>query len=541
MTTHGSPLALQRAPDEGTGARRPLARERAGARARATGVDLAWRSGAALLAAQLVLMVASSTAEYHRYDLTRDFSGYSQVWSSIAHGSLDPFSTIFDVRFWRNDLELVLWPLALVAKVFPSPISLLYIQDLAVVLAELVALAWVRDVVRQRQLGPRVAAAIMSFGALLLVVDPWAWPTIQFDFHTEPIGALFTVLAGRDLWRGRHRWLLVWVPLACACNAIVATYVLAVGVAGMLTARSSRRAGALVALFALGWLAVASHLQAIGGGGTGLAAWYGYLAGGHGGHVTILDVVRGVVGHPGRVLSMLWSRRPYVEGYVLAGGVLGLASPWGFVVSAVVILPSVLNADAGFLAFPNSFQSWTAIPFLVVGGAMVLVRLAGRVDAQRDDARLHATHLTLAAMVCVVGVSTVALLVRHAPTFAGYVDSVSPAAVARLDAVERTIPAGAEVVASQGVSGRFADGHLPFTFWATGADDTFPVDRRTVVFVFAPVQGVAEGASVITRHAIAKVEHVLHARALVAGDGIWAFEWTPPPGTRAVSFSTSVA
>ena len=56
-------------------------------------------------------------------------------------------------------------------------------------------------------------------------------------------------------------------------------------------------------------------------------------------------------------------------------------------------------------------------------------------------------------------------------------------------------PAGDELIVSQGVIGRFGGGHTALSYWARGAPRTFSLDGKPVVFIFAPVQGTAEGDS----------------------------------------------
>ena len=96
---------------------------------------------------QLVVMVAFSTVQYSRYALTTDFGAYSQAWWKIAHGNLDPTSTIFNAVFWKNDAEFSMWPLALLSHVYPHPVLLLWFQDLVIAVTELVTLGWIIDVV----------------------------------------------------------------------------------------------------------------------------------------------------------------------------------------------------------------------------------------------------------------------------------------------------------------------------------------------------------------------------------------------------------
>ena len=55
--------------------------------------QLVWRLSQAALFLQLVGMIVFTTVQYNRFDLTIDFANYSQAWSAIAHGHLDPYSS----------------------------------------------------------------------------------------------------------------------------------------------------------------------------------------------------------------------------------------------------------------------------------------------------------------------------------------------------------------------------------------------------------------------------------------------------------------
>ena len=60
-------------------------------------VRSAWSGGHlwCLLVLQLVGMFVLSTLQYDRFNLTSDFAAYSQAWTAIGHGHLDPTT-----RFW---------------------------------------------------------------------------------------------------------------------------------------------------------------------------------------------------------------------------------------------------------------------------------------------------------------------------------------------------------------------------------------------------------------------------------------------------------
>src|SRR5580704_4129466 len=107
----------------------------------------ALRVGWVLLGLQLIGMLALSTLQYSRYALTTDFGGYSQAWWKIAHGQLDPWSSLFNAAFWKNDAEWLMWPLSLLYHLYPQAVLLLWVQDVVVVVTEFVVLGWVLQVI----------------------------------------------------------------------------------------------------------------------------------------------------------------------------------------------------------------------------------------------------------------------------------------------------------------------------------------------------------------------------------------------------------
>ena len=75
---------------------------------------------------------------------------------------------------------------------------LLWLQDLGVAVAEAVAFTWLCEIA-SRRLAPLTASTSMlnarrdalwlaGAGLALLVVNPWIWWGISFDYHFETIG-----------------------------------------------------------------------------------------------------------------------------------------------------------------------------------------------------------------------------------------------------------------------------------------------------------------------------------------------------------------
>jgi hypothetical protein len=486
-----------------------------------------WRISQAALLVQLVGMIVFTTVQYSRFDLTIDFANYSQAWVAIAHGHLDPYSSVMGLRFWRNDFELLMWPLALFYWLYPHAVTLLWLQAFAIAGGELVVLAWVKESLSRGDKRHPQAAPLLGLVALLLLVTPWSWFTLGFDFHLEPFATLFALLAARDLWAGRYRRLLLWVPLTLiSCAAAASLYVIAIAVASLLTRRGPRLIPALVLLTGLSWLAFSAAIGGMElGGHHTLASSYGYLTNEAVSHISYTNILTGLAVHPLRAVDMFRSHAGYVTGYVASGGIIGLTSRWGLIPAAIVLLPSALDASPIFIQFGSAFQSWAAVLILIAGSALALQRITER------NVRLGSFAI-FGGLTLAVSAAVGALTVTVIPSYA---DRVSPAAVTKLAALDAELPAGAQVIVSQGIVGRFGPDRLACYYFPRGLPERYALHSRRapVWFILGPVDGPGEGKPPETLQAIKYLED-LHAGLVTHGAGIWAFRWIPPAGVSVV-------
>ena len=420
--------------------------------------------------------------QYRSFNLTLDFATYSQAWAAIAHGHLSPFATTQASPFWRNDFELAMWPLALFYWVYPHSVTLLWLQDLAVVGAELVALAWAREVLTKSEKVLHEAAWVLGLVAALLIAMPWSWFTIGFDVHWEPFAALFALLAARDIWAGHYRRLVVWVPLTLAsCAATGALLVIAVGLAASFGRNRSRVVSLGLVTAGFAWLVLAEALGGMRFGGLSLSSMYGYLSGHVGDRFLFAHVLEGIVTNPLRAIHMFGLHTGYVVGYVAAGGVIGLWSRWGLLPALFVLVPSAaLNANPDYIHFSAAYQSWPAVLFLTVGTALVLQRLGKNAVFPRR------VIFGFGGCTVLLAIAVATLFVAQIP---GYLKRVSPAAARELTLAQKQIPPNAEVVASQGVMGRFSVDCVAQPYWAGGHPERYFVTEPFVVFLLARFQG----------------------------------------------------
>lgn len=520
-----SPVAtgVRRRRDEaghsGTESRRSL-------RARVGALDLVSRVAAGAFAVQLLGMLAWSALLYQRYALTWDYAAYHQVWRELARGQLSPYSSLMDESFWRNDGEFLLWPLSLVGLVFPSGLALLWLQDLALVAANVVCYRWVREALVVELGGsPGLRRALSGLTLLLLIANPWQYWAVSFDWHLEPFATLLAVLAARALYLRRWRPLASYSALLLAAGAPATVVLVGVGIGGLLQP-GRRRAGLAMVTAGFAWILGLSALGAA--KGAALTTAYGYLAGAHSGQLTTGGLVLAVARHPLNVLRAWWSERLNALSMISGAGLIGaVAAPSVGVVALVLLSADLSGGTARLRIFASTpMQQLPLMPFVAFGTALVLARLF-------RNRRARPIALALGAL------STAYCLLWAAvwlPPLPGTWLRVSPPAAAALARAQQEIPADAEVIAWQGVVGRFSDRPLTYALFQPAE---FPVKSPDVYVVAAPYQGI-ETASVQQSLAImATMAADPQAHLLFESAGIWVWRLTPPAGLRQVSLTPS--
>jgi len=485
------------------------------------------RLGLGLLALQGVFLVGMSVVFYRRFTLGIDFGIFSQAWTQIGTGHLDPVSTINGFPYLKSHFELLMWPLALLHLVVHSAIVLLFVQDVALMGTAMVVLLWVTALLRRSGAGTSWTVAVTAGTVALLLIDPIVYATAAEDFHFEPLATWFVVLAAYDLWSGRTARMWVWSSLCLLCGDIGGLYVLGLGLTGIVAARGSRYRS--LALFAAGaaWVGIISALGA--NAGSDISTGYAYLAGRQslpsGSHGLAL-VAKGAIGHPYRAWDVLWPRWGTILRYLEAGGGIGVLTPWGFGVPLVALSASGLQASGVFVSIP--FQNIVVVPFATFGTAWLVVWIA-----TRWRRRLGVALASIVGIFALVAGGAEA--VQQLPTAwtfnasAGLNDARQSAALGR--ALSAT-PSDAEVVASVPVIGRF--GQRPFLYTLVDAavhtTAPVPVHAGTVVIV---IDGSA-APQLLPPFIATELQNDLVAgggRVVVDDSGVVAIVWHPAPGT----------
>jgi hypothetical protein len=449
----------------------------------------------------------------------------------VAHGHLDPFSSVGNESFWRNAMELIMWPLAPLWYLWPHPVTLLWVQDAATAATEALLFTWMCEVTAIAAERGRIrqwVSVLPAFGLVLLVASPWTIWQDSFDFHPESLDLLLAVFAAHAFWRGRSRRGWIAALLALTGGAIGATYVAGTGLSALLAGRKWRRIG--VVLFAMGavWLLIISHAGADRASGL---VYANLVKGSHKGGASLLVVLAAVARHPTRAVSALWSVHRDVLADISSGGYLGVLSPWALGVTLLVLLEGSLTGLAQFSA-PYIMNVLPAILLVPLGTITVCVAL---VSSQRRWRRVLAIVLAFAAAVNVVGWSVV-----WTPRTESQFARVNEATASTLKNALSMIPAQDEVIASQGIVGAFA--LRPWVYpMHYGPPVRYPVHRPSVWFVIVPNQGIETVSPVGAEMEMGEIAGFVHATLVLASNGVYVFHWTPSQQPRSVTLTAKTS
>jgi hypothetical protein len=486
-----------------------------------------WRIGLALIGLQFVGLCLWGTILGNRWALQEDFATHQQATFLIAHGTLDPFSTVQNFRYWQDHAELLFWLLA-PFQYLGAHAVLMYAQAAATVAAEAVALRWMCDLIAGRRgqgaTSERTSAILALTGTVLLVANPWVYWGLSFDVHTEPFAMLFAVGAARALHQGR-RSLWIWVALGLLVGDVAASYLGAIGVSAALTAQWRWRRGLSVAACGFVWLFV---IQAVGGNHGDALRQYNNLVVTTGSKstpkITAATLLSAIIEHPERPLSALWTNRANVWANVSPSGVLGFLWLPVLIPSVLLLGESELGGSLGAGFSQPGFQNILLTCLGAVGTVALLIRLS------RTRRRPHSLLL---AAVAVVTANAVLWAVVWLPQVSTRWLRVSPQAASVLSQLSHRIRSNDEVVAQNGVIGGFADHKYVYQV-PSDAHDRFPAESHRIWFVMAPNQGIEVLPPAPSHRLISEVAALPYSQLVVSRDGVYAFLLTPPASVKII-------
>jgi uncharacterized membrane protein len=489
-----------------------------------------WRFSCLALLVQFAVLVAFSQKQYSRFDLSIDFAQANQAAWLITHGHFVPTSTIHNQPFLDDHFSLIMWPVALIYALYPHGITLLVLQDIAGVLAEMIALLWITEVVGRRFSSEdvrwtRVSGRALILGALVLLLgNPWFYQAAFSDFHVEAFTTVFALLALRYAWHDRMVAAAAWCVPLIACGDLGGLFLIGLGLSLLLMKRQRWVWGAGGIVVGWGWVQLADLL---GVANNSVLSGYSYLLSGNSSvtvHVTFTSLMIALVAHPDRWLRVVWERKSLIYENLIPTGLIGLFSGWAVGIEIVIFSGSAIILPLVYLQ--SGFQNLPGYLIVLVGSGIVFTRLAA-------SPRLGVRRLSAVLGILIV-IQSVAYGIATIPTYPSQWITFTEKQAVVLDQALHHAGPSTEVIASWAIIGRFSDRQYVRPLYLN--PQGFAVNSSTVEFVIS-----TSGNEILTpaasRGIVRYIQGTLHAKMVAAGHGVYVFAWHPPHSTRSVVLS----
>ena len=320
----------------------------------------------------LIFFLCSSLRHALFQSTAYDLGWYDQVVYLISQGET-PIVSFWGYHVMGDHAAAILYPLALLYKIYPDVHWLFAVQGIALALG-----GWFTwRLALQATLSESQAVAM----AVVYLLYPLVFNINLFDFHPEVLaipGLLAAVLAAR---LGKIAWFIGCLILVLSCKAVLSLTVAAMGF-WLLIFDKRRLFGAIALSAGVAWFLIATQVVIpwfSGGNEAPGVSRYTYLGS------SVIEIIANLFLKPGLVLGHLFTL-PNLEYLVL------LFSPviWGlslrYLTPLVVIIPTLAMNFLTDLQVQKDLihqYSITAIPFLILAVIGTLAQGGGWLRSQR--------------------------------------------------------------------------------------------------------------------------------------------------------------
>jgi uncharacterized membrane protein len=208
------------------------------------------RTTLTLAAIGLLVLFSISAFRHYQFRSDWDLSIFVQGIYLISQGK-SPDSTLIGIHMLADHVSFMLYPLAVIYRLFSTPYSLLFIQSLAIVLA----LFPLRALAKMAGLG-RSQTLVIGIAYLLY---PTTLFSNMFDFHPEVLTIPFffgAILAARA---NRLGWFTLCLVIILSCRDALALNVVPMGL-WLLWCERRRWAGAIAIGGGIAWFLIATKV-----------------------------------------------------------------------------------------------------------------------------------------------------------------------------------------------------------------------------------------------------------------------------------------
>ena len=247
----------------------------------------------AIAISTLILFLASSV-RHALFQSSFDLAIFDNAIYLISQGQ-QPFVTFRGLHILGDHAAWIIYPLALLYKIYPDIHWLFFIQALSLAIGALPL--WYLS----RATGLKFSQSKTIVLAYLLY--PAIFNVNLFDFHPEVIAVPAIFGAILAVKRDCLGWFVAAIVLILSCKAVLALTVIGMGVWLLVFSKSRYSYGIIALILGCGWFAIATQLiiPAFSGGEAAAVDRYGYLGD------SVLDIAKNMIIKPNLVLGKVFS------------------------------------------------------------------------------------------------------------------------------------------------------------------------------------------------------------------------------------------
>lgn len=246
-----------------------------------------------IIGSALILFGCSSLRHALFQSNAFDLGLFDQAIYLISKGQ-QPIVSLAGFHFLGDHAALVLYPLALLYKIYPDIHWLLALQAIVLSLGTLPTFYLARQANLKESQGTAMAVVYLLY--------PLIFNINLFDFHPEVMAlpALLTAILAAQL--GWVRWFCVAIGFVLSCKAVLALSVAAMGL-WLLVFEKQRLCGAIALLAGITWFLIATQwiIPVFSGSEAAAVGRYAYLGN------SVLEIAQNLILKPELILGRIFS------------------------------------------------------------------------------------------------------------------------------------------------------------------------------------------------------------------------------------------
>jgi uncharacterized membrane protein len=293
---------------------------------------------------------------YNDFDLAID----TQTLWSITHGSI--YSSIHRIPFLGNHMRLILFLIAPIYAIFPSPLTLLFLQTVALGLGSWGVYLIVRHIINE---------SIALLFAFIYLIYPALGYLNLYEFHPTALSTCFIIFMFYSYQKEKFKWFIVFLFLALSCQENIPLVLIFFAIYAAIQKRSKRW---IFIPFIIGiiyfYLAIFILMPFFGKNTIQFFKLYSHLGN------SFLEIIKNIILHPIAVFRFMFTAEKLLYLRALFGPLsfLSLLSPINLIPSIPLFMQHLLSLNRAETTIYYHYQA-ELIPFIFISAIYGFRRL----------------------------------------------------------------------------------------------------------------------------------------------------------------------